>query len=481
MPGHQPNARFRALLGGGIGIALLLAVVVWFVARAKAPTPSVDEVSRATETTPTSSTPELAAPSTRDAVAADAQQFAEQLEADPAQPALDPSRRAELLAMLDRFDTSESASQQFEVPLNENWVPLAREVRARKVSAQELVELIDSLPPDDIRAGPATLALAWARDLGPEIVARLAQQAIEKAYLQDSLQRELGRASVAALALAGATEGLNEYVLHVLDRADAPPSRDAQGGLDLYLGPLAVALWGVRDVSDPRWTGLLQRELAMPQSMIQQKLWSAALRADGETWGPRALDAALAKNGTARAALESAKSPALVAPLLDIARRPPSSVYARHMHGSAIQGLLSIGAPEGTAEVKAQLAAGSPTRAATVDALSKGMNFASVGEFVQVLVDAGEDQDLIHSLDKGLRATLLEAELRRELPPNAAAARDALRTALERAPADSDGFDFALRALELIGDARDADALQRSRELRRRALEAMPKPELLDR
>jgi hypothetical protein len=369
-----------------------------------------------------------------------------------------------------------------EVPLSESWVALARAVRSRKVCAQELVDLIDSLPDDSPVAVPATLALAWARDLGPKIVARLAQQAIARAHHNlPPWQTELGFASVAALALAGATDGLDEVVLHALDRSEAPPPRNARGGLDLYLGSLSVALWGVQDVSNPRWAGLLQRELSLPQtSILQQSLWSAALQADGETWGPRALDAAF-NNGIARVALESATTPALVAPLLDIARRPPSTVYTRYMHGSAIQGLLSIGAPDGIAEVKAQLAAGSPTRAGTVEALSKGMNFACVGEFVQVLVDAGEDQDLIHSLDKGLRATLLEAELRRELPPNAADARDALRTALERAPADSDGFDFALRALELIGDARDADALQRSRELRRRALEAMPKPESLDR
>jgi len=481
MAPHRPDAKSRALLGVGIVLALLLAVAVWFVARAESPTPSVDKVTSATASTSTTAALDHVAPPARDAVAARTPRVAEQLQVQPAQHALDPSRRAELLEMLDRFDSNESASQQSDTPLNENWVPLAREVRARKVSAQELVDLIDSLPPDDLRAGPATLALAWARDLGPEIVARLAQQAIEKANLEDSLHRELGRASVAALALAGATEGLDEYVLHALDRADAPPSRNAQGGLDLYLGPLAVALWGVRDVSDPRWSGLLQRELAMPSSLIQQKLWSVALRADGETWGPRALDAALAKNGSARSALESATSPALVAPLLDIARRPPTDVYTHYVHGSAIQGLLSIGTPDAIVEVKSQLAAEAPAREWTVDALSKGMNFACVGDFVQVLVDAGDDQDLIHSLDKGLRATLLEAELRRELPPNAAAARDALRTALERAPADSDGFDFALRALELIGDTRDADALQRSRELRRRALESMPKPEPLDR
>lgn len=482
MPGHQPNARFRALLGGGIGIALLLAVVVWFVARAKAPTPNVDEVSRATETTPTSSTPELAAPSTRDAVAADAQQFAEQLEAEPAQPALDPSRRAELLAMLGRIAIA-APSQHMEAPLSESWVALAREVRARKVSAQELVDLIDSLPDDSHVAVSATLGLAWARDLGPEIVARLVQQAIARAHHDlPPWQTELGFASVAALALAGATDGLDEVVLHALDRSDAPPPRNAQGGLDLYLGSLTVALWGVQDVSNPRWAGLLQRELSLPQSsLVQQALWSAAVRADGETWGPRALDAALNENGMARVSLEKAASPALVAPLIDLARRPVSRTYSHYMHGSAIQGLLSIGTPDAIVEVKSQLAAEAPARAWTVDALSKGMNFASVGEFVQVLVDAGEDQDLTHSLDKGLRATLLEAELRRELPPNAAAARDALRTALERAPADSDGFDFALRALELIGDARDADALQRSRELRRRALEAMPKPEPIDR
>lgn len=477
MPGRPPTEKLRAQIGGAIALALILAVVFWFVARAKAPTPPVDVGSSTSASTSTTAALDHAAPPTRAAVGAGTPQPAEALESEPAQPALDPNRRAELLAMLDRFDPSESASQQFEAPLNENWVPLAREVRARNVSAQELVDLIDSLPPDDIRAGPATLALAWARDLGPQIVARLAQQAIEKANLEDSLHRELGRASVAALALAGATDGLNEYVLHVLDRADAPPNRDAQGGLDLYLGPLAVALWGVRDVSDPRWAGLLQRELAMPPSLIQQKLWSAALRADGETWGPRALDAALAKNGTARSALESATSPALVAPLLDIARRPPTDVYTHYVHGSAIQGLLSIGTPDAIVEVKSQLAAGAHARAWTVEALSKGMNFACVGEFVQVLVDAGEDHDLRNALDSGLRATLLETELRRELPPNAAEARDALRTALERAPADSAGFDFALRALELIGDARDADALQRSRELRQRALEAKPPTE----